>query len=549
VTRKSEIIEMAGKILAIVAVIMALLFTGTATAAPEQTATGFIYPTGVKEPYSWGQWLAGAPGKAYYPFACCYHIGQDIMAAEGASVFPIADGEFIYVSIGIVNNGWNSVPEDGNYGLFVKHKLNTGEEFVALYGHVRPNSADLKYTLSGTVNPPIKVDPPVKVYVGVGFATVGHYSTGSHLHFGIHPGAALPASPWGRMPIDQPGANGFVDPIDWIKTKQPAGSIPVTSWSFNTAGDKEGWEAHYVESSEVGTDGKYRINPSIDPWIQRDFLALDAASYSSIEINMASNAPDGTGKIYFTTKDSPVYGDDKYIQFQVTNDGNWKTYTVSMAGHSLWKGIITGLRIDPALAGKPGTDNTDIIGFDWIKTILEPASIAIMFPNGGELWSPSSPSCCLIQWTATGNPGTWANVELLKNGNVVSGVGASVLINSGSITLAVPTSQTPGSDYKIRITSLDNPSYTDISSGNFVIGATPTPTPIPPPPPYDPDLEGAMVTNGVDTLPWLLKNNFRQRVADLDTFWIIYNSNGKRYGSMSDANINKIPQGPDIKLP
>ncbi len=121
-------------------------------------------------------------------------------------------------------------------------------------------------------------------------------------------------------------------------------------------------------------DGRYRIDPNRnDPWIQLDGISLDVNNYDAVEINMASNAPDGNAAIYFTTKDSPDYGENKRIEFYVINAGinigTWKTYTVYMKNHPLWKGTITGLRIDPATLGKEGTDNSDTIGFDWIKVI------------------------------------------------------------------------------------------------------------------------------------------------------------------------------------
>lgn len=193
-----------------------ILMSGMVTALPLQTDTGFVYPTGVKEPYPYGNWLAGGPGMTYYPFTCCYHIGQDMAADVGTNVLAIADGDVVYVSTGS-KSGWDSVGKVGNYGYFVKHKLINGEEFLALYGHVRPINESLKkYTSSGVVS------PPIKVYAGVAFATVGPFDSGSHLHFGIHPGAVVPSSPWGRMPIaNWSETNGFVDPIEWITTKKP----------------------------------------------------------------------------------------------------------------------------------------------------------------------------------------------------------------------------------------------------------------------------------------------------------------------------------------
>lgn len=211
---------------------MSGIFFDTVSAEPAQTTTGFIYPTGQKEPYLYSGWLAGGLGIEQKYQSGLYHTGQDIEGTPDITrVLAIADGEIIYVSTG----GWNYGTGTGNYGLFVKHKLNTGEEFLALYGHIKPDDERLK------CSSPCNVNPPIKVYAGVAFATVGTYNTIPHLHFGIHPGAIIPSGRFGNMLVaNWSETNGFVDPIDWIKTRQPAGSVPITSWSFNTLGDKEG---------------------------------------------------------------------------------------------------------------------------------------------------------------------------------------------------------------------------------------------------------------------------------------------------------------------
>jgi murein DD-endopeptidase MepM/ murein hydrolase activator NlpD len=180
------------------------------------TSSGFVYPTGKSGPYAYASWLAGGPGMPPYQKGY-YHLGQDMEANEGDDVYAIADGEIIYVSV----SGWG----EGNYGLLIRHTLDSGEEFLALYGHVRPNREDLRYTVSGPV------DPPVPVSAGEAFATIGPYDSIPHLHFGIHPGEEVPQNPWGKMPLDDqwPETNGFVDPLDWITTRIPFSPLDPTS--------------------------------------------------------------------------------------------------------------------------------------------------------------------------------------------------------------------------------------------------------------------------------------------------------------------------------
>lgn len=205
------------------------------------TSSGFVYPIGRSEPYAFDGWLAGASGMPPYEEGY-YHLGQDMEANEGDRVYAIANGEIVYVSV----SGWG----DGNYGILVKHKLDTGEEFLALYGHVRPNREELMYTASGSV------DPPVPVRAGEAFATIGPYDSIPHLHFGIHVGIEIPASPWGKMPINRwPETNGFVDPINWINTHTPYSPIDPVSSSMLT------WTA-LGDDVNVGTASEYDIRYS-----------------------------------------------------------------------------------------------------------------------------------------------------------------------------------------------------------------------------------------------------------------------------------------------
>lgn len=149
-------------------------------------------------------------------------------------------------------------------------------------------------------------------------------------------------------------------------------------WDFNIPTYTQGWKAINAEDSFV-EDGKYFVNPNeIEPWIQLDGLLLNHINYNAIEINMSSNCPDGNATMYFVTEDSPDYAEDKNVSFIVdTNDG-WHTYTIYMANHNLWKGTITGIRIDPATSGNPGATDEDKFGFDYIKVIKTDKKPAIV---------------------------------------------------------------------------------------------------------------------------------------------------------------------------
>ncbi len=103
-----------------------------------------------------------------------------------------------------------------------------------------------------------------------------------------------------------------------------------------------------------------------------------------------------------------------------------------------------------------------------------PPTITVTSPNGGESWTAGT--AYPITWTYTGSPGTYVKIELYKGGVFNKTIASSVLTSSGSKSWTVPSTQTSGSDYTIKITSTTNSAYTDTSNGNFTIIGPPPPS-------------------------------------------------------------------------
>jgi hypothetical protein len=91
--------------------------------------------------------------------------------------------------------------------------------------------------------------------------------------------------------------------------------------------------------------------------------------------------------------------------------------------------------------------------------------IAIITPNGGESWIRGA--AYDITWSSSGVSGN-VKIELYKGGSYSSMI-ASSTANDGSYTWDIPGSQLPGIDYRIRISSLDNPAFFDLSNDDFSI--------------------------------------------------------------------------------
>jgi len=97
------------------------------------------------------------------------------------------------------------------------------------------------------------------------------------------------------------------------------------------------------------------------------------------------------------------------------------------------------------------------------------SSITVTAPNGGQNWVRGTAHT--ITWTSTGSPGANVKIELLKAG-VLNTVISSSTANDGSYSWTISSTQTLGTDYKIRITSTSITSITDSSDNNFAITST-----------------------------------------------------------------------------
>ncbi len=99
-----------------------------------------------------------------------------------------------------------------------------------------------------------------------------------------------------------------------------------------------------------------------------------------------------------------------------------------------------------------------------------PATIKVKAPNGGESWQRGTSQT--ITWSYTGSPGSNVKIVLLKHGIQVSTIASSVSTGSGgqgSYAWSIPASTTTGSDYKVTVQSVSQPTVKDTSDNYFTI--------------------------------------------------------------------------------
>ena len=97
--------------------------------------------------------------------------------------------------------------------------------------------------------------------------------------------------------------------------------------------------------------------------------------------------------------------------------------------------------------------------------------ITVSSPNGGENWQQGSTNNIIWLDNISEN----VKIELYKNASFNSTITSSTA-SSGSYSWNISSSQTPGSDYKIKITSVNSSGCYDYSDNYFTIGTSVPPT-------------------------------------------------------------------------
>jgi len=103
---------------------------------------------------------------------------------------------------------------------------------------------------------------------------------------------------------------------------------------------------------------------------------------------------------------------------------------------------------------------------------ISPISITVISPNGGEKWARGNTRT--IRWTYSGSPGSYVQIELWKGGKYIATIISNKSIGSdgsGSYNWLIKSTQTLGTDYKVKIISKSNTKYSDTSNNNFTISA------------------------------------------------------------------------------
>jgi hypothetical protein len=199
-------------------------------------------------------------------------------------------------------------------------------------------------------------------------------------------------------------------------------------------GDGDGVEGpSYVFSFVIGAAPGYTISAT-------------AGSHGAISPSGAVSVPQGGSRSFMATADSGYAVDAWYLDGSPAQAGN-TLYTVSNVQFN--RAVYVAFR---------STAST---------------GITITAPNGGGAYARGRK--LYINWKWNGAIGQYVNIDLLKGGTLNTPI-ATAVDNSGVFTWTIPSGQTLGTDYRVRVTIVSG-GPTDQSDSDFEItAATPTPT-------------------------------------------------------------------------
>ena len=275
------------------------------------------------------------------------------------------------------------------------------------------------------------------------------------------------------------------NPPEFNTTSGGRNSLPLV-WSWDSGGGV-GAEGHYrykVNDSDLTTgaleqtdnndpvtysytppaDGSYTLYVQEENtwgnWSETSSceLILDRVNPVLNNVPVSISVPTKQGDYEGTSKDDPAIA--AFLSAATATDDRdpAPALTVTVGGSA------------PPAVFPVGETTVRFTATDWAgNSVYQERTVTVentvIIPNGGEVWKPGTSHT--IRW-GHDHAGSVVTIELLKGGAAVATL-ATNTGDDGSYNWSIPSGQTLGGDYRIRVTTNVTPTLVDTSDADFII--------------------------------------------------------------------------------
>ncbi|UCH62643.1 MAG: hypothetical protein JSU77_12785, partial [Fidelibacterota bacterium] len=174
----------------------------------------------------------------------------------------------------------------------------------------------------------------------------------------------------------------------------------------------------------------------------------------------------GVSYTYSTSGASSSIGHNLEYRFD-WDDGTYSSWSPSNSASHTWSAVRNYYIRAQA---RCGTDTSVVSSWSGLKTVIIREPIVVTTPTSSTVWTQGQQNVT-ISWN-TGNIGGYVQIRLYKGSTSVATITSSTSNDGTYATWDVPASQTPGTDYRVRVYyNADNYDYSDYFAivGNIAV--------------------------------------------------------------------------------
>jgi hypothetical protein len=435
--------------------------------------------------------------------------------ASGGTCYPQVGSD--YTDYYTLIAGRLTVDSDGLISVFEKQSSSDNQNDDPTLTLMIDSGTLAEYSLS-TTNPSINVSPAGSITGSITLATNNELNSSSVVPLCGSPNWGTPASNYwtisswietgnqtqtASVTLTAPSivgtyyilfaANGSYDCSQIMSGTHPAYSADwangnvlanLPSSQLDTANENAGYISGYSWYTPSGnTDPDNLALTAIKVIVSSTDAEDDHANSTGAATTIATNST--------TSGNLESEGDEDFFKVNISSSGTLSVsttgstdtygYLLNSSGNTLIEDDDSGESVNFSLSYSvtPGTYyirvkgfNSSTIGSYSLVTSLSTSgssSIAIISPNGNE--NLVQGSTYSITWNSTGDIGTNVKIELYDFSSFKSTIISSTA-NDGNYNWTIPSDLTVGSNYKVKISSISNPSFYDYSDANFSISSS-----------------------------------------------------------------------------